>query len=373
MPNLNIMAATLEPGAIVKLFDLDLGNQGGSHYYYHPYTQLYPNVIPFQSVNYQGWPFKDEGWDFNTKGTLPRPVVTIANIGSAITNLLRQYNDFVGCQVTRHRTYTDFLDNGPTPDPTQEFPPDIFVIDRKRSETNTVVELELSMRADVEGRQIPARQIIANFCMWKYRDPNCSYAGVPVADDQDNLLTIGTDRGLFDPTLNNYVTYDYVYQLINGVRQYYVYFGTSPGNAPIANTSAWRRDLCGKKISSCRLRFGGAPTTTRQVSSWADNTHGSGYAVGDVLTMVGGTFSVPATVVVDALGSGDPPNHVASYNNGGWHFSNLGDYTVVPANPVYFSGGSGSGFSLVVGWSSTTITGGILPTSAFPGAAKVLA
>jgi lambda family phage minor tail protein L len=374
MPNLQIMAATLEPGAIVKLFHLDLHNQGGGHYYYHPYTQLYPNIISFQGYNYQPFAFKDEGWDWNTKGTLPRPVITIANIGSAVTNLLRQFNDFIGCEVTRHRTYTDFLDDGPTPDPTQEFPPDIFVVDRKRSETNTIVELELSMKADAEGKQLPGRQIIANFCMWKYRDTNCGYAGPPLANDQDDLLTVGTDRGLYDPN-GVYNLHDYVYQNVHGVRQYYVFYYTGGTNAPIANTSAWRRDLCGKRLSSCRLRFGGAPTTTRQLSSFTNDTHGTGYAVGDVLTAIGGTFTTPVTVIVDALGSGDPPNHVASFANGGYHISNPGNYTVVPPNPVQFldTTGSGTGFALNIGWSSTTITGGILPTSAFPGAAKVLA
>ena len=80
-------------------------------------------------------------------------------------------------------------------------------------------------------------------------------------------------------------------------------------------------------------------------------SHGTGYTVGDDLTAIGGTFTTPLTVHVDALGEGDPPNHVASFANGGFHITNPGNYTVVPPNPVVFSGGSGSGFALNVEWS----------------------
>ena len=101
----------------------------------------------------------------------------------------------------------DFLAN-PTADPTAEFDDDVYFIDRKSSETREVVEFELAAAIDLQGVMLPRRQIIQNVCPWKYRSSECSYAG--------------TD-----------------------------YFSTN--DAPV---SAIGQDVCGKRLSSCKLRFG---------------------------------------------------------------------------------------------------------------------
>jgi lambda family phage minor tail protein L len=371
MSALDAAARRLEPGALVKLFVLDLSNEFGPILRFHPYTNLAPNIITFQGVDYSPYPITDEGWDVNTKGTLPRPTVTVSNVGGYASNLLRLYGDFVGCKITRKRTFSQFLDGASEADPTAEFTPEIFTIDRRKTETNTVVQFELSTPFDAQGILIPRRQIIANFCQWLYRGADCTYAGAPIADDQDVLLEATTDRGAYN-SATTYAAGDYAYILINTIRQYYVSLINS-NTQPLTDAGAWARDLCAKRINSCRLRFGGViVTSTRTMVSFAHYSHGTGYTVGDVLTAIGGTFTVPVSLQVDALGSGDPPDHVASFANGGFHILNNGTYTVVPPNPVYFSGGTGTGFAMLLGW--TTVVGGtagVLPTGAFPGAAKV--
>jgi hypothetical protein len=87
-----------------------------------------------------------------------------------------------------------------------------------------------------------------------------------------------------------------------------------------------------------------APTTTGGVTATGTVTNigvvsavvastGSGYAVGNVLTVLGGTYTTSATLTVASLsGSG-----VATIT-----ISNAGAYTVAPSNPVSVTGGAGT-------------------------------
>jgi hypothetical protein len=61
---------------------------------------------------------------------------------------------------------------------------------------------------------------------------------------------------------------------------------------------------------------------------------GTGYSVNDVLSLVGGTFTVQATVTVSSVSGG-----VVT----GWSVSQSGNYTVPPSSPVSVTGGTGSG------------------------------
>ena len=71
---------------------------------------------------------------------------------------------------------------------------------------------------------------------------------------------------------------------------------------------------------------------------------GSGYAAGDILTAVGGTFTIVFTLTIDSVdGSGVPT---------GWHWAGGYLYTVEPTNPVDFSGGTGTGAQFDLTWSS---------------------
>jgi predicted phage tail protein len=76
---------------------------------------------------------------------------------------------------------------------------------------------------------------------------------------------------------------------------------------------------------------------------------GSGYMAGDVLTAVGGTFTAPVEFVIDTPGTGGQIDFGSGCVK---HVSNNGAYTVVPPNPVSFSGGSGTGAKIDINWSS---------------------
>lgn len=81
-----------------------------------------------------------------------------------------------------------------------------------------------------------------------------------------------------------------------------------------------------------------APTVTvvdRSISAATPVAAGTGYAVGNVLTLTGGTFVTAATVTVATIdGSGGVTSVTVTTG---------GDYSVPPTNPVSVTGGAGSG------------------------------
>jgi hypothetical protein len=86
-----------------------------------------------------------------------------------------------------------------------------------------------------------------------------------------------------------------------------------------------------------RMQFAGWDSTHQRVVVSSIHAAGSGYTVGDVLTVVGGTGTA-AQLTVLAVSSGAVG--IVAVSNGG------GSYTVLPSNPVTMSGGSGSGCTL---------------------------
>lgn len=205
----------LEPSAVIELFELDLTTFGDQVYRFHAGTNGLSQSIVWQENTYLPFPIKVEGFDFNGRGQMPRPKLMAANVTGAITGLVLLYQDMVGAKVTRKRTLAKYLDAvnfdggvNPTEDPTAEFADDVFFIDRKSAETKDVVEFELTAAFDLYGVQLPRRQIIQNVCVWKYRSAECSYTGTNYFDENDDSV----------PTL--------------------------------------ARDVCGKRLSSCKCRFG---------------------------------------------------------------------------------------------------------------------
>jgi lambda family phage minor tail protein L len=155
---------TLEPGAKVELFELDATAISGDVLRFHGYTQV--GVIYWQGVTYTPWPIDAEGFELQPSKP-PTPTLTVANIDGSITAACLQFQDMVGAIVKRRRTLGKYLDaanfggTNPTADPTQEFPPDIWYIERKAAEDSTAVQFELSSALDFNGVQLPRRVITA--------------------------------------------------------------------------------------------------------------------------------------------------------------------------------------------------------------------
>jgi lambda family phage minor tail protein L len=166
----------INPSAIIELFTLttDATLHGSAQTYrFHNGTSLNANGdIIWAGNQYLKMPIEAEGFAF-TKGQLPRPTLTVSNALGTITAILLNVNavttgnDLTGATVTRIRTLARYLDavNFPnstnplgTPDPTAEFPQEIYKIDRKSAENRTVVQFELAAVFDLAGIRAPKRQ-----------------------------------------------------------------------------------------------------------------------------------------------------------------------------------------------------------------------
>ncbi len=163
---------------------------------------------------YTRMPVVADGFEMRSTGALPQPTITIANLDGNMTTVLALVNqttagnDLTGATVKRIRTLKRYLDGESSADPNAKFPDEIWRISRKATETRDIVTFELSSAFDLVGQKIPKRQIVANTCQWIYRSAECGYSG------------------------SNYFD-------VNG-----------------NSVSALADDVCGKRIASCKLRFG---------------------------------------------------------------------------------------------------------------------
>ena len=167
----------VNPSAIIELFTLTLDNalHGATTVYrFHAGTNLDANgKIVWAGNEYLRFPVQATGFAYQ-RGQLPRPTLSVSNMGtpsiSAILLTVNQTtagNDLTGAKVVRIRTMARFLDaanfsgaTNPfgTPDPTAEFPQEIYYIDRKKAENREVVSWELAAVFALAGIRSPKRQ-----------------------------------------------------------------------------------------------------------------------------------------------------------------------------------------------------------------------
>ncbi len=202
----------LAPGTLVELFEVQVGAE--SFRFHSGVNGLGSNVV-WQGETYQRFPIEASGFEWKGSGTLPRPKVAVANVTGLIGALVRENNDLVGCTFIRRRVFAQYLDAvnfpggvNPSADPNAGLPDEVYAIDRKATENAVVVEFELAAAMDVHGIKLPRRQVVQNVCTWRYRSAECGFTGGAVADINDQPTTVLAE------------------------------------------------DQCGKRLGSCKLRFG---------------------------------------------------------------------------------------------------------------------
>lgn len=184
----------LEPGSLVELYELDATSVGGGVVRFHA---MKDGPIFWQGQEYSAWPIKAEGFEL-TSEQQASPTLMIGNVDGSISVLCLTYDDFIGCKLTRRRTFAEFLDAANFPGGNPSAAPDeerieVYYVDRRRSETREAVVFELASPLDFQGMRLPGRQIIANHCPFTYRGEGCGYTGVAVANAKDEPTTVMVD------------------------------------------------------------------------------------------------------------------------------------------------------------------------------------
>ena len=166
----------INPSSIIELFSLELDNElhGNSNIYrFHAGVNEFNSDIIWQGNTYARFPVKAEGFEYTGSGQIPRPTFIVSNFLSTITALMVQVNtvtpgnDLNGSKFTRIRTMAKFLDatnfiNSTNPYGTpsaDEFPKEIYYIDRKISEDRESVAFELVSKMDLINLRLPRRQV----------------------------------------------------------------------------------------------------------------------------------------------------------------------------------------------------------------------
>ena len=163
------------PSAIIELFVLTTDatlHGSNANYRFHAGTNTTGNGdIIWAGNTYVKMPITAEGFAYQ-RGQIPRPTLTVSNALGTITAILLNVNsvttgnDLTGATVTRIRTLARFIDSinfagntNPfgTPDPTAEFPQEIYKIDRKSTESRDIVQFELAAPFDLAGVRSPKR------------------------------------------------------------------------------------------------------------------------------------------------------------------------------------------------------------------------
>ena len=178
--------------AIVEMFDIDLSPiTGNSNDLYYYTNQVGPGneKIQWKGITYEPLPILSSGYEKSTTGQIAQPTLTVANILGTFTELISQYDDLVGAKVVRRRTLGKYLDGQAESDFLQEFPIDIYYIERKTEENALSITWELASILDLEGLQLPRRIIIQNLCLWQYRSSECGYTGAPLFNQDDQLIS----------------------------------------------------------------------------------------------------------------------------------------------------------------------------------------
>ena len=250
------------PSAIIELFEIQLFTAihgENTIYRFHNGTNTANNgQVVWNGNGYQRMPIEAEGFEYAGTGSLPRPTIRVSNLfGTITTILLALPNGLEGAKLTRIRTLARYLDavNFPdgvnpygTPDPTAEFPREVYYISQKTQENRDIVEFQCAAAFDLAGVRLPRRQAIANICQWKYRSTECGYTGIVYYDANDNL------------------------------------------------TGSQASDVCGKRLRSCEKRFGAVGTngTVTSGSTQMVVTNGSDINPGDPIS----GFGIPSGTTV---------------------------------------------------------------------------
>lgn len=210
-------SAKLSQDVIVEMFELNLQALGLGIFRFTSSSDG-GSSLWFEGNEYIPAPIKASGFQWDGAGTLPRPTLAIAAKDLYFLNMVVDFDDLVGQPVKRIKTFRKYLDDGEFPNTGARFTDDNFVIERKTTQSRQVLKFELSTLLDQQGTQIPRLKIIRDSCVhtyrvWTesgfiYRGASCPYAG-------DNYYEVSGEP-----------------------------------------TAEPKKDMCGKRISDCKLRFG---------------------------------------------------------------------------------------------------------------------
>lgn len=277
----------LEPTALLDLFLIyyKFPEDDFNFVAISPSSNGIENGIIWQGVQYIPVPIETEGFKTIGESELPKPKIRISNKDFFASRYISKFKDLVGTKVVRKRVFAKFLDNknfiGGNPfgaaDPEAGMPDEIYYINRKSSESKSLMEFELVTPLEMENYKIPNRAGFSRYCYWSYRGYGCRYAGDPKTNNQGEEFSGSLqDKGAYKVgtvySVNDFVYLESKSYLLTdadeldptntknqkGLRTLYVCLEAHTADIDDfpAFSSKWAKDACAKNINACSLRFG---------------------------------------------------------------------------------------------------------------------
>jgi len=294
---INTELHNLDPSTLIELYQIDLKGKG--RYYFHAGENGFKKEIVFNSQEYDFIPMRATGFEYKGDGRLPRPSMTISNHMGFMSIKAVYFDDFIGHKVRRIKTFARFIDdvNFPNsvnpfgaPDFDETFAVDEYYVNQKTKEDKNLVEFELVSILELEGANVPARRIMADYCCWTYRGRRgCGYDGEPAADiynkkikdggydgnligadsflGSDDFIRTGPSIDIVQWSPGEYYDRGQVVELFpfesnpfTKPSSLFICLTDKTRSDPRTDSENWVKDECSKNLQGCRLRYGaGAP------------------------------------------------------------------------------------------------------------------
>jgi lambda family phage minor tail protein L len=175
----------------VSLFVLDLSNWGITTPQRYA-NQVWPDNTPIQwgGNEYEPVAIQISGLQASTDTTL-QAKLSIGNIDGLVSTMLLNFDDLRGAKITWFEVKAKHLDQGNDPDPNAVSDYATFTVQRVSTESELVVELDLSYGEDLTNLILPQQFLSATVCIHFYREGSdqCPFAGAAIADEYQNPLT----------------------------------------------------------------------------------------------------------------------------------------------------------------------------------------
>lgn len=198
---------SLYPGEIVTLVEIDGSRFGARKYCFHAenisYTpeelmiaretgELPPKDIIFQDETFGARPFDISGINFTSNGKADKPQLTISNLDSRVSALVREYNGMMQAKVTFWIVPANSLKDGEV-DEEADYRKLIYYIERPNYVNKTAVRFDLTSPYDMDGIMIPSR-VTQSVCYWAIRGwyrsgKGCGYNGAAMFDKDNKAVT----------------------------------------------------------------------------------------------------------------------------------------------------------------------------------------
>lgn len=198
---------SLYPGEIVTLVEVDGTKFGARVYRFHNENISFTpeelmqaretGVLPQKDIVFQGEvygarPFGISGINFTSNGKAGKPQLTLSNIDSQVSALIRTYNGMMQAKVTIWITAREFMqDDGLIKD--GAFRKLVYYIERPNYCNQSMASFDLTSPYDMDGLMIPPRTT-QSVCYWAQRGwyrsgKGCGYNGQAMFDKDNNPVS----------------------------------------------------------------------------------------------------------------------------------------------------------------------------------------